>query len=127
MSYGNEKKKKGVKIASSTWPSDFYCDYFIHIHEDIEYDIEYDIERDGPFDEALVFDPFESALNSRHQDIAQLPFDEGRGDFIRDIIRVGKVSLSGFVVLEPKNLVPVSIPSLCALSLARTKQKCLTH
>jgi len=113
------KKPKGVLVASSTWPMDRYCDYFTHIHEEIEYDI----ERDGVMDEKVVFDRFEPAINARHQDITPLPFDEGRGEKLREIIRNEKNSFVGFRIKGKKNLLPVNIPLLCELALARGQRK----
>lgn len=115
------KKRRRIQlgfVASSKWPLDRYG-YFIHIHEDIEYDL----ERDGVMDEKVVFDQFEPAINARHQDITPIPFDEGRGDKLREIIRNEKNSFVGFRIKGKKNLLPVNIPLLCELALARGQRK----
>lgn len=101
-------------FSSSRWPIEDYG-YFIHVYEDIDYDF----EPDGPCDEPLCLDPFEIALIGCHQDIASIPFDQGRGDKLREIIKNPRYEFSGFTIKNQKSFMPVNINLLTKFSLIR--------
>ena len=64
-----------------------------------------------------VYDPYEQVLNQHHQQISKLPFDRGRGDYIRQL-KASSFS-AGVTIHSDKSLYPINIDTQVQLALAR--------